>query len=770
MRFLVGPARRDWYRILFENTSDAVVVAEGETGRVVDVNQAAQELWGYTREEMVGMHQEDLHPSSLRGVYRMVFKSHVNAPRAFMSRCVVLRKDGGTRITELRATSLRVGERRYVMGFFRDKTREIQVLKEAAQLRYVELSRSRAVFEVLFQAIPEAVLVIDPSVPRFLMANQKAVESYGYSQEEWARIHPRKICPRWSDENCRTLLERCLLEGEVREEGWHITKEGERFPVEVHLSSTEFSQQRFLVAVVVDATETRRLLEELRHSEELYRETVEAIPDYLYKVRWEKGELRPELCTPAAERITGYPPQAYLEDPWLWFKIIHPEDKPRVRMLLDRLFRGEAVTGEFRILCRDGGEKWIRDSATPVLDGEGRVVGITGVVSDISRAKKAEEELRALTQELERKVEERTRALKASEQLYRNLVENALVGISQVDERGRFVYANQAFLDLLGYSWEEVEGRFFADFVTEGSRGEMLKRFRERLEGKRTRETYETRLLNREGDEVEVLIAASLLRDLEGAPRGTIALVVDISPLKALERQLQMKIEELETFSYSVSHDLRAPLRALETFSHLLGEEYGDRLDSRGREYLRYLGQATVRMAILIDDLLQYSRVGRRGIQFHWLDLREAVEEALEYLWEGIEERGATVEVANSMPRVWGDKSTLVLLFTNLVSNALKFSKPREPPHIRISWEEGERSYCVTVSDNGIGIDPGHHQRIFQVFQRLHTDDEVPGTGMGLAICKKVVEVHGGEIWVESSPGEGSHFRFTLPKKRGKGE
>ncbi len=761
-----GPLKGDWYRILFENTSDAVVVADGETGLVVDVNRAALDLWGYTREEMVGMHQQDLHPPSLKGVYRMVFRSHLNTPRSFMSRCLVQRKSGETRITELRSTTLQVEGKRYIMGFFRDRTREIEALEEAAQLRYVELPRSRAVFEVLFQAIPEAVLVIDPSVPRFVMANRKAVERYGYTEEEWASLHPRDICPLWNQEGCGLLVKECMGTKRVQEEGWHLRKDGEKFPVEIHLSCAEIGGQQYLVAVVVDATETRRLLEELRRSEELYRETVSTIPDYLYKVRWERGELKPELYTPVVEKITGYPPQAYLEDPWLWFKIIHPEDKPRVRALLERLVEGEAVSGEFRVLCKDGQVKWVRDSATPILDHQGRVVGVTGVVSDITRAKKAEEDLMRLTQELEKKVEERTRALKASEELYRNLVENALVGISQVDVEGRFVYANQAFLDLLGYSWDELKDRFFADFVPPDFRQEMVDRFKARIRGERDKETYEARLLNKEGEEVEILIAASPLRDLEGRPQGTIALVVDISPLKALEKQLQIKIGELETFSYSVSHDLKAPLRALETFSHLLREEYGDKLDSKGREYLRYLSQAAVRMAILIDDLLQYSRVGRRGLHFQWVDLKEVVDEALEYLWDGIEERGAEVEVADPMPVVWGDKSTLVLLFTNLVSNALKFSKPGEVPRIEISWEERGRNYVVTVSDNGVGIDPAHHQRIFQVFQRLHTEEEVPGTGMGLAICKKVVEIHGGEIWVESSPGEGSRFRFTLPKKR----
>jgi len=273
---------------------------------------------------------------------------------------------------------------------------------------------------------------------------------------------------------------------------------------------------------------------------------------------------------------------------------------------------------------------------------------------------------------------------------------------------------------------------------------------------------------------VDILTAVSPLGKEEGGFQGIIALVVDISPLKALERQLQMKVEELETFSYSVSHDLKAPLRALETFSHLLQEEYGEGLDSKGREYLRFLSQASVRMAILIDDLLQYSRVGRRGLHFQEVELEKVVEEAKEYLWEGLEEKGAVVEVAHSLPLVWGDKSTLVLLFTNLMSNALKFSKPQEPPRIVVSWEDGGRNFLITVSDNGIGIDPAHHKRIFQVFQRLHTEEEVPGTGMGLAICKKVVEIHGGEIWVESSSGEGSRFRFTLPKTRrereGRGE
>ena len=762
-----------WYKLLFERTGDAILVVEVEGGSIVDANGAAQRMWGYTLQEFQGIHYLDLHPPFLREVYSLMFDAHVHvsAPQALMPRCRILCKSGEEKIVELRTTTFELGGRVYAMGFFRDIAREEQVIQEAERLRHVELAQSRTMFEAVFDAFPEAVMVIDPQVPRFVMVNRAAVERYGYGREEWDTLHPQRICPQWVGGWWRVIAESCGEQNQVFREALHKKKGGGEFPVEVYASRVELSAHLHLLMVAVDVTYRHDLVERLRSSEELYRETVSTIPDYLYKVNREGGRLVPQLYTLVTQQISGYPAQAYLDDPWLWFKIIHPQDKPRIKVLMERLLSGESVAGEFRIICKDGQVKWVLDRAVPTLGQDGEVENIIGVVSDITRAKEAEEGLRRLTQDLEKKVKERTRALQESEALYRNLVENALVGICQMDVEGRILYANDALLSLLQHSKEEVVGCSFKEFLSCREQRVVLRHVLGGLRGgKGCSRTYEIQLIDGRGREVGLLVATSILRNSEGGFGGTVTLVVDISARRALERMLQEKIQELEIFSYSVSHDLKAPLRALEFFSHLLMEECEESLDHKARDYLRRIRKASTQMAMLIDDLLQYSRVGRGGLRFQWIGMDSVVGEALDYLWEGVTGREASVEVQTPLPKVWGDMSTLTLLFINLLSNALKFSKPHKPPWVKVAWLEEEKYYHFMVSDRGIGMEPQHRERIFQVFQRLHTEEDFPGTGMGLAICKKVVDLHRGVIWVEPSPGEGSTFHFTLPKVDGQGK
>jgi light-regulated signal transduction histidine kinase (bacteriophytochrome) len=227
--------------------------------------------------------------------------------------------------------------------------------------------------------------------------------------------------------------------------------------------------------------------------------------------------------------------------------------------------------------------------------------------------------------------------------------------------------------------------------------------------------------------------------------------------------ELQRSNAELEQFAYVASHDLQEPLRMVSSYTQLLARRYSDKLDGDAREFMNYVVDGAARMKQLIEDLLAYSRVGTKGKEFKPASLEAPLKRAIINLRAAIEESGAAV-TCDALPTVDIDELQLTQLFQNLIGNALKF-RGQAPPRIHVSAVEENAEWRVAIADNGIGIEPQYFERIFMLFQRLHTMGEYPGTGIGLAICKKVVERHGGRIWVESQLGSGSTFHFTLPKR-----
>ena len=251
-----------------------------------------------------------------------------------------------------------------------------------------------------------------------------------------------------------------------------------------------------------------------------------------------------------------------------------------------------------------------------------------------------------------------------------------------------------------------------------------------------------------------------------GGPKETVMLGQDVDTMRVrilsdLE-ELRRSNSELEQFAYVASHDLQEPLRKVASFCQLLERRYSGELDERGEQYLRFAVDGAKRMQVLINDLLAFSRVGRITREQTLVDCDELVAQVLENYSEVIERTNATVEVAD-LPTVRGEESLLGGVFGNLISNALKFHG-EQPPHVRVDVERTGEYWTFTVSDNGIGIDTEYAERIFVIFQRLHHKDDYPGTGIGLAMCRKIIEYHGGRIWLDNSENDaGTTFKFTLP-------
>jgi light-regulated signal transduction histidine kinase (bacteriophytochrome) len=267
-----------------------------------------------------------------------------------------------------------------------------------------------------------------------------------------------------------------------------------------------------------------------------------------------------------------------------------------------------------------------------------------------------------------------------------------------------------------------------------------------------------------------LLISSAPIKDGSGKVTGAVTIAMDITEQKKIEKELEEKAEdlvrsnrELQQFAYVASHDLKEPLRMVTTYVQMLDRRYGNTLDGDAKEYIKFAVEGSKRMYALVEDLLTYSRVETSVVPFEPVSMDQVMITALKDMGETIEKSGATV-TATDLPEVHADLQQMVQLMENLIGNAIKFRR-EDSPQVRISARLEGHEWIFSVKDNGIGIGKEYQDKVFQMFQRLHTKEAYPGTGIGLAICKKVVERHGGRIWYESEQGVGTTFFFSLPEK-----
>jgi PAS domain S-box-containing protein len=378
------------------------------------------------------------------------------------------------------------------------------------------------------------------------------------------------------------------------------------------------------------------------------------------------------------------------------------------------------------------------------------------------------------------------RSLRDSEALYHSLVDTLPISILRKDLQGRVTFGNRGYAEKMGRPLSELVGKTDFDLFPRELAEKYLRDDQQVIcNGTIFEDVEEHRAADGNRSYVHVLKAP--VRDANGKVLGTQVIFWDVTGRKqaeeALERtaaDLARSNRELEQFAYVASHDLQEPLRMVTSYTQLTARRYADKLDQDAKDFMQFAVNGALRMQRLIQDLLAYSRVGTRGKPFEPTDGNEVVSAVQENLRLAINESGAVVEM-DPWPTIMGDPVQLTQLLQNLVGNALKF-RGTQPPHIRVQCQRqaisacpidggarpvakssSEEEWLISVRDNGIGIDPQYFDKIFVIFQRLHSQEQYPGTGIGLAICKKIVERHGGRIWVESEVGKGSTFFFTLP-------
>lgn len=366
-------------------------------------------------------------------------------------------------------------------------------------------------------------------------------------------------------------------------------------------------------------------------------------------------------------------------------------------------------------------------------------------------------------------------AIQESEEKFRTIFEQAAVGICQVTLSGNFLKVNQRLCNLLDYSESELLQKTAWEITHPDDIKADIEYARQVLIGERTSYSIEKRLMGKNGTIIWANVTVSIPQNSSTPLNEFIAIVEDISERKLAQQQLQesLKIQtsyaeklarsnaELEQFAYVASHDLQAPLGTIASFAQLLQKRYTNQLDDKANRLIQNILCGCTRMQTLIDDLLQYSRINTNQKSFKPTNFNQILQEACENLQFIMRQNQVTITYG-FLPTLAGEPSQLIQLFQNLIANAIKY-RQNQPPCIEINAINQQYQWLFSIKDNGIGIDPKHSQRIFQIFQRLHTQEEYTGTGIGLAICKKIIEHHGGQIWVESEPGQGSTFYFTLP-------
>jgi len=538
-----------------------------------------------------------------------------------------------------------------------------------------------------------------------------------------------------------------------------IRKSGEVMWVLENVTSTEYEGKPATVGSFIDITERKQAEEALRQSEERYRTILEEMEEGYFEVDLagnytfsNDANCRALGCS--REELLGVNYRPYMAE----------EDTKAIFKAFNQVYRtGKPNKGfSYEVVRKDGSTGFGELSAFPLRNQEGKIIGFRGLSRDITERKQMEE------------------ALRQSEERYRTILENIEDGYHEVDLGGNFTFFNDSLCRSLGYSRDEMMGMNFRVFTPEEDVKTVYKAFSQVYRTGKPIAGFSWRGVRKDGTKGFAEASVSLLRNQAGEIIGFRGVSRDVTERKRAEREreallkdmrkinrkLEQSNKELQDFVYIASHDLREPLRKMTSFGTLLQDSLKGKLDEDQRENFEFMIDGATRMQMMIDDLLAYSRVTTKAKPSETVDLNEVIEDLKKLeLAIRLDETKGTIHVPETLLRVKGDPSQIHQLFQNLIGNGLKFYREGIPPEITIrTYQIDDDMVRVEIEDNGIGVDEEYYEQIFTMFKRLHSRTRYEGSGIGLAVCKKIVNRLGGDIGVKSNPGEGATFWFTLPR------
>jgi PAS domain S-box-containing protein len=507
-----------------------------------------------------------------------------------------------------------------------------------------------------------------------------------------------------------------------------------------------------------DITQQKEAEQKLKLSELYYRSIIEQANDMIYitdpSLTQKFIDINPSGC-----KMLGYTKEEFLKLKPI--ELVFEEDLAKNPIKLDLLKSGAVIINERRLKRKDGTA--VETESTGKMSADGNFIVFA---RNISERKKAEKEIRALNENLEKKVVERTieleyiiAELKESEEKFQKVFRTNAVGIAiAYTQNMHYIDANDTFIEMTGFSRKDLLGRSSLELgmvINIEGREERLKEIRETGSAK----NFEMTLRHKSGK--AFIILASVETIILKGQMHSLSFIYDITDRKKAEEQLALANKELEAFTYTVSHDLRAPLRAINGYAEILHEDCGPQVNEEGNRLIQNITQNAVKMGNLIDDLLAFSKLGRKEVQKQQADLNEILEEIITDMKKNLNHK-AEIKFG-ILHKVMADYNLLYQVLFNLISNGIKYSSLVRNPVVEISSKERNGEVIVSVRDNGAGFDMKYANKLFGVFQRLHSQEEFEGTGVGLAIVQRIIEKHNGQVYAEGKINEGATFSFSLP-------
>ncbi|WP_097279865.1 PAS domain S-box protein [Caenispirillum bisanense] len=731
------------YRSLFERNKAVELLIDPGDGTIVDANAAAARFYGWSVDELKRMRISDINTLPPAAVAEEMARAMRESRDHFVFRHRLA--TGQERDVEVHSGPVMAGDRQLLYSIIHDITRRCEAERK--------LRDSEIRFRSLFEQSPWATLVLAPD-GSVLRANAAWQTMWGGSVESlrhrsYNMLHDLQL----ETTGLLTYVRQAIAGESVETPATYLDPRPLGFGgtpkwVRGFLYPIKDAAGHVTEVIVVNEDVSARLQaeQELDYRHRLLATQLQTTPDGVAVV---DADWRVESWNQRFVEMWALPPAVVQEGDaraalrQMRAMVATPQVFER-RMA--ELMASVTETGWDEIALRDGRVFEVYSRGIPAETGQ--AARRVWFYRDITERKNLEARLR--------------RALEEQDAIFNSAGE----GIAFL--RGeRFVRTNKRFATLFGYTAEDLErvqpSALFAD-----PRGwEDFMAVAPRLIRESGSYAGEHRMRRKSGSTFWCRLSGTTLeRDVPTG--GTIWVLEDVTRRRLADRRmarlladLERSNAELQQFAYVASHDLQEPLRMVSSYLGLIEKRYRDRLDDSALEFIGFAVDGAHRMQNLINDLLEYSRVGTRGKPLAPTEAQAAVETALDNLRVAIQDAGATVEVG-VLPCVLADEGQLVRLFQNLVGNALKYHRPDVAPVVRVAAERLDGGWRFAVADNGIGIDPQYYDRVFMIFQRLHTRQEYTGTGIGLAVCKKIVERHRGRIWVESTPGQGSTFYFTL--------
>lgn len=721
--------KEERFRNFIEGVQDYAVFMLDPDGRIKSWNQGAERIKGYSAEEAIGQHFSRFYPPREPGQPSPDDSLRVAAETGkYEEEGWRLRKNGSRFWANVIIRPLR-NSKGELTGFSK-VTRDLS-----------ESQEMEAKFQMLMEAAPDALLITNRR-GEIVFANRQVENLFGYSKAEVVGKSVDLLLPerfRGGHEAYRQSFfhapkSRAMGTGR---ELFGQAKDGREFAVEISLSPLETSDGPVALAAIRDVSERKQ-------AEERFRALLDSAPDAMV-ISGSDGRI--ELTNRQAELLFGYSREEMIRQR---VEMLIPEDlQSSYRKDAPAAVRGQVQrqtpTGQdLRARRKDGSEFPVEISFSPLKGPKG--VSVTAAIRDVTERKK-------------------------SEMRFRALLESAPDAMVIADAQGTIELANLQTEKLFGYSRQELVGQAVEILVPLDFHGVHEAHRREFFQAPKQREMgagLDLMARRKDGSLFPVEISLSPLEGPEGV--SVTAAIRDITDRRQAQEQLAEKMRELshsnealEQFAHLASHDLQEPLRMVASYTQLLAKRYKGRLDADADEFITYAVDGTQRMKRLIEDLLLYSRAGKGAPPVRAFSSEAALQEALTNLRARLEETGARV-THDPLPAIVGWDAQVVQILQNLIGNALKYRGDRVPV-IHVSAQKGKAEWIFSVADNGIGIDSRYFERIFQLFQRLHGREEYEGTGIGLAICQRILHQQGGRIWVDSNLGEGSTFYFSLPAR-----